>query len=91
MTFPAGLAQHRGVWLDDPRFGGKAPNGIKPVDVVDRTLFHPVWVLSFPQRRRDALHHCRRNSSDMTLGGTMHMTAENSNDPAGVLQSPAQT
>jgi hypothetical protein len=73
---------------DNPRLGGKAPNRIKPVDVVDRTSLHVRRILAFAQCRRDARHHCRPDAADITLGSAMNMAAENGDDPPRVLQSP---
>src|SRR5450759_5384460 len=86
-----GIAYRCGRWpcSDNPCFGGKAPNRIKPVHVIDRTHFHVSRILAFAQCRRDARHHCRRDAPDMTLGSTMNMAAENGDDPPGVLQSLA--
>jgi hypothetical protein len=75
---------------DDPCFGGKTPNRIKPVDLIDRTSPHISGIFAFAQCRRDAGHHHRRDARDMTRSSTVNMAAENSDDPPGVLQSPAQ-
>src|ERR1700733_7993034 len=73
-----------------PRFGGKAPNRIEPMDVIYRTRLHVRRIFASAQCRRDALHHRRRNAANMTRGSTMHMTAENGDHPPGLLQSLAQ-
>ena len=75
---------------DNPCFGGKAPNRIKPVDLIDRTYFHVRRILALPQCRRDARHHCRRDAFDTTRNRTMNMAAENTDHPSGVLQSLPQ-
>ena len=74
---------------DNPCFGGKAPNRIKPVDLIDRTFLHVRRILALAQCRRDARHHCRRDASDTTRNSTMNMATENGDDPPGVLQRPA--
>jgi len=59
------------------------------VDLIDRTYLHVGRIFAFAQCRRDALHHRRRDASDMTRRSTMNMAAENGDDPPGVLQSLA--
>ena len=84
---PDGIAYPWRRWpcFDNPCFAGKAPKGVKSVDLIDRTLLHLRGILAFAQGRRDALHHCRRDASDITRGSTMNMAAENGDDPLGVL------
>src|SRR5690348_2409686 len=82
-----GLAYPWRQWrcFDNPCLAGKAPNRIKSVDLIDRTCLHVRRILAFAQCRRDAWHHCRRDTSDITRGSTMNMAAENGDDPLGVL------
>ena len=75
---------------DNPCFGGKAPMRIKSVDVIDGTSLHVRRIVAFAQCRRDAGHHGRRNTPDMTRSRTVNMAAENSDDPPGVQQGLAQ-
>ena len=60
------------------------------MDVIDRTRLHVSRIFTLAQRRRDALHHGRRDASDLTRSSTVNVAAENGDDPPGVLQSPAQ-
>src|SRR3989304_7911940 len=85
-----GIACRCGRWpcSDNPCFGGKTPNRIKPVDLIDRTYLHLSRILTFAQCRRDARHHCRRDARDMTRSSTVNMAAENGDDPPGGVQSP---
>jgi hypothetical protein len=76
--------------LDYPRFGGKAPSRIEPVNLIDRPYLHVRRIIAFAQCRRDAGYHRRGDASDMSLGGAMNMTAENGNHAPGMLQSSAQ-
>ena len=71
--------------FDNARFAGKAPNRIKSVNLIDRTCLHVRRILAFAQCRRDALHYCRRDASDITRSSTMNVAAENGDDPLGVL------
>src|ERR671935_1259400 len=71
--------------FDNPCFAGKAPNPIKSVNLIDRTCLHVRRILALAQCRRDALHHCCRDASDITRGSTMNVAAENGDDPLGVL------
>ena len=73
----------------NPCFSSKAPNRIKPVDLIDWTYLHVGRILAFAQCRCDALHHCRRDASDIARSSTMNVAAENGDDPPGVLQSLA--
>jgi hypothetical protein len=57
-----------------PRFNGKAPDRIEPMDVIDRSRLHARWILASAQCRRDTLHYRRWNAADKTGGGTMHMS-----------------
>ena len=74
----------------NPCFGSKAPNRIKPVDLIDRTYLHVRRILALAQCRRDARHHRRWDASDTTRNRTMNMAAENTDHPSGVLQSLPQ-
>jgi len=47
----------RRLGSDNPCLGGKTPNRIKPVDLIDRTHPHLRRILAFAQCCRDALHH----------------------------------
>ena len=84
---PDGIAYPWRQWpcFDNPCFAGKAPKRVKSVDLIDRSCLHVRRILAFAQGRRDALHHCRRDASDITRGSTMNMAAENGDDPLGVL------
>src|SRR5262245_57708332 len=73
---------------NDPCFGGKAPNRVKPVDVIDRTSSHISRIFAFAQCRRDARHHRRRDARDMTRSSTVNVAAENSDDPPGSAAKP---
>jgi hypothetical protein len=84
---PDGIAYPWRQWpcFDNPCFAGKAPKRVKSVDLIDRTCLHVRRILTFAQCRRDALHHCCRDVSDIARGSTMNMAAENGDDPLGVL------
>jgi hypothetical protein len=51
---------------------------------------HIRGILAFAQSRRDARHHGCRDALDIARSSTVHMAAENSDHPPGVLQSPPQ-
>ena len=75
---------------DNPCFGNKTPNWIKPVDLIDRACLHIRGILPFAQCCRDARHHGRRDALDIARSRTVNMTAEDSDNSPGVLQSPPQ-
>ena len=75
---------------NNPCLRNQTQKRIEPVEMIDRTTFHLRRIFALAQRGRDAWHHDCRDASDVTLGSTMNMAAENSNDPPGVLQSSAQ-
>jgi hypothetical protein len=60
------------------------------MEVVDGTHLHLSGILTVSQCRRDARHYRRRNAPDVTRSSTVNMTAENGDDPPGMLQSPAK-
>ena len=84
---PDGIAYPWRQWpcFANPCFAGKAPKRVKSVDLIDRSCLHLRRILAFAKGRRDALHHCRRDASDIPRGSTMNMAAENGDDPLGVL------
>src|SRR4029079_4748674 len=61
------------------------------MDVIDRAPLHGGRVIAFAQRRRDALYDGARDVSNIALRGTMHMTAEDANNPPGLLQCSPQS
>jgi len=76
--------------LHNPRFGGKTPGWIEPVQVIDRARAHGRRVFALAKRCRNALHYACGNWSDKTFCGAMHMTAEDSDYPVAALQSLTQ-
>lgn len=58
--------------------------------LIDGPHPHMRRIVASAQRRRDAGHHGRRNTSDVTFRRPMNMAAENGNHPPGMLQSLAQ-
>src|SRR5215469_6667552 len=77
--------------LHNPRFGGKTPGRIESVQVIDRARAHRRRIFALAKRCRNALHYACGNWSDKTLGGAMHMAAEDSDYPVAALQSLTQS
>src|SRR5262249_19488107 len=67
----AKTAHRRECCLDDPCFGGKAPNRIEAMDLIDRTRLYLRRIGAVAQRRRNTLHDARRYVANITLSGAV--------------------